>query len=395
MQSLDAQLIHDMRNAVSVIRSAALQLGEDDELPTPVVHRLAEMIARRGDLLGQLLDDLSTADSLERGELSIARQRVVLDDVCREALAHRALPAQVVLAFDVAAEAVVLSDPTRVLQILDNLVTNAVRYGGPHITIRAHRDADVVHLQVIDDGPGVPAALRESMFDAYARGRDSAPAGGSGLGLAIVARLSLSLGGSVAYEHEQGCSTFTVKLPAVPQASRVPQHDIADHGHSVAFWYDESSLVRRITGYAALGLTRGEAVLLAVTRERGDAVEAELSRLGIDVEAVTRSGQLVRVDAGELHDGLVRDGRVDPELFEALIGTAVAAMESRWRSVRAFGEIVDLYWQRGDGHLAVQLESCWNDLRRRHDFPLLCAYQVAADAAVGELSDCHDAVVAA
>ncbi len=394
MQHLDAQLIHDMRNAVAVIRGAAVHLGEGDQLPAPVVHRLAEMIARRGDLLGHLLDDLSTADSLERGELSIARQRVVLDEVCREALAHRALPGQVAVSLDAAPDAVVLSDPTRVLQILDNLVTNAVRYGGPHITIRAHRDDAVVHLQVLDDGPGVPPALRESMFDAYARGRESAPAGGSGLGLSIVSRLCHSLGGSVAYDYDEG-SAFTVTLPAVPRAAQLPQTDVADRGHSVAFWYDEASLVQRITGYAALGLTGGEAVLLAVTPGRGDAVEAELTDLGIDVVAATRSGQLIRVDADEIHDRLVRDGRVDPGLFEDLIGTAVRRIETSWRSLRAFGEIVDVYWQRGDGHLALQLESCWNDLRRRHDFPLLCAYEVAEDAAVGELSDCHDAVAAA
>lgn len=395
MQNLDAQLIHDMRNAVSVIRGAALQLGEDDDLPTSVVHRLAEMIARRGDLLGHLLDDLSTADSLERGELSIARQRVALDDICQEALADRTLPVQVVVAFDLAPDAVVLSDPTRVLQILDNLVTNAVRYGGPHITIRASRDGEDVQLQVLDDGPGVPSTLRESMFDAYARGRDSVRAGGSGLGLAIVAQLCDSLGGAVSYHHDDGGSLFTVSLPGVPQASSLPRADVADRGHSVAFWYDEESLLQRITGYAVLGLTGGEAVLLAATEGRGDAVEARLADLGIDIEAVTRSGQLVRVDADAMHEGLLRDGRVDPELFEDLIGTAVERIRSRWRTVRAFGEIVDLYWQRGDGHLALELESCWNDLRRRHDFPLLCAYQVAADAAVGELSDCHDAVVAA
>ncbi len=393
MQHLDAQLIHDMRNAVAVIRGAAQQLGEDEHLPAPVVHRLTEMIARRGDLLRHLLDDLSTADSLERGELSIARQRVVLDDVCRE-VASRALPGQVTVTVDAAPEAVVLSDPVRVLQILDNLVTNAVRYGGPHITIRADRNDAVVRVQVLDDGPGVPPALRESMFDAYARGHESTSAGGTGLGLSIVSRLCHSLGGSVAYDHDQG-SAFTVTLPAVPRAARLPQTDVADRGHSVAFWYDESSLVQRITGYAALGLTGGEAVLLAVTPGRGDAVEAELTELGIDVGAATRSGQLTRVDAVEMHDGILRDGRVDPGLFEDLIGTAVRRIEASWQSFRAFGEIVDLYWQRGDGHLALQLESCWNNLRRRHDFPLLCAYEVAEDAAVGELSDCHDAVVVA
>ena len=394
MEHLDAQLIHDMRNAVSVIRGAALQLGEEEALPASVVTRLAEMIARRGDLLGHLLDDLATSDSLERADLSISRRSVDLTTVCHDALAHRSLPGQVVVDLDVAADAIALSDPTRVLQILDNLVTNAVRYGGPAISIRAWRDGALVRLQVTDDGPGVPAHLRDTLFDAYVRGRDSAPAGGTGLGLSIVRRLCQTLGGTVDYGHDAG-STFTVTLPAVPVASPVPPTDLDGRGHSVAFWYDEDSLVHRVSDYAALGLTGGEAVLLAATREHADAVQTRLGELGLDVDAALRSGQLVLVDAGVLHDELVIDGRVDPQRFEQLIGTTIERIASSWQSLRAFGEIVDLYWQRGDGHLALELESCWNDLRRRHDFPLLCAYEVAEDAAVGELGDCHDAVVAA
>ena len=393
MEHIEAQVIHDMRNAVAVIRGAALQMIEEP-LPAPVVARLAEMISRRGDLLGHLLDDLATADGLDRGNLRIGLTRVDLADVCHDALAQRTLPAHVRVTLDVDPDAIAVSDPTRLVQVLDNLVTNAVRYGGPQITISARRTGSSVRLQVIDDGAGVAPALRATLFDSYARGRASGAVGGSGLGLSIVWKLCQSLGGSVDYAAEP-TSTFTVTLPAVPTSESLPTSDPAERGHAVAFWHDRDTIIDLVSGYATTGLVRGEAVLLVTTPDHRTAVTARLAADGVDVGSVLASGQLLFVDAHQMHEALVRDGRVDPDLFAELIGGTVDDVRERWQRLRAFGEIVDLYWRRGDQHLALELEHCWNQLRRRVDFPLLCGYEVGDDEAVGDVSDCHNAVVAA
>jgi hypothetical protein len=67
----------------------------------------------------------------------------------------------------------------------------------------------------------------------------------------------------------------------------------------------------------------------------------------------------------------------------------------RWRSFRVYGEIVDLYWRRSEVNLALELETCWNELRARTPFPLLCSYEVAPGENAAPICACHETVLAA
>src|SRR5687768_16573930 len=98
------------------------------------------MLARRSDMLVRLLGDLSTAHLAERGELDLSLQPVSLKDVCRELLEERQPALGGRITADVAADAVVVADPLRITQVLDNLVTNALRYGGPNVHVAAARE---------------------------------------------------------------------------------------------------------------------------------------------------------------------------------------------------------------------------------------------------------------
>ena len=395
MHHVDAQLIHDMRNTVTVLRGAASELvARDDQVSDEHVTRLAEMIARRAEMLGHLLDDLATSDDLTHGELALSLRPVDLDRLCRSALAERHLPDGVEITFDLDAAAVALGDPVRLLQVVDNLVTNAVRYGGPHITLSARRIGTHVRLEVSDDGDGVAEELRETLFDSYTRGPESSSSAGSGLGLGIVRKLCKAQGGSVAYRQGPR-SVFTVTLPALPLATDSPRPDAAEKGHAVTFWHQPHQLGDAIAGYALHGLTRGEAVVVVATDEHLELVEERLTKAGIELPAVLDTGQLVTLDAELMHRELVHADRVDPERFERLIGATITSLRSRWQSTRVFGEIVDLYWRRGDDHLALQLERCWDRLRRRVDFPLLCAYELHPDEDAVALRTCHDGEVVA
>ena len=115
--------------------------------------------------------------------------------------------------------------------------------------------------------------------------------------------------------------------------------------------------------YVAHGLAAGEAVLVAASPDHHELVDAALVDVGVDLVAATESGQYVRLDADALHDDLPRLHHIDRERFDTLIGGTVEQVSRRWRSFRVFGEIVDLYWRRGDDHLALELEACWNALR--------------------------------
>ena len=224
MRDAEAQLIHDLRNAATVLRAAAAQLREDDEAPAAVVDQLVEIIGRRSDMVLGLLDELSALHEQQLQEsLSVeagaASQRVALADVCREALERRA-PEGTTVTLQVPDDVVAVGEPMRVVRILDNLLTNAFRYGGQHVTVSAKRDGSFVVLDVHDDGVGVPTDIEDSVFDAHVRGPRSETLGGSGLGLAIVRELCATMGGTVAYRNRRGAS-FTVTLPAAPDSAPV------------------------------------------------------------------------------------------------------------------------------------------------------------------------------
>lgn len=110
------------------------------------------------------------------------------------------------------------ADPHRLDQALRNFIENAIKFGRPggEVSVRSWRNGDEVGVTVTDDGPGIPAADREHVFDRFyradrARGRDG---GGSGLGLAICREIALAHGGRVWVESEEGKgSAFSLALP--------------------------------------------------------------------------------------------------------------------------------------------------------------------------------------
>lgn len=395
MEDDEAQLIHDMRNTTLVLKGAAQQLHEHHDAMTPAMRaNLTAMLVRRSDMLARLLTDLTTSHQVERDDLALAMQPVSLATLCREVLEEGELPVATQVVLDLHDDAVVLADPLRVTQVLDNLVTNAVRYGGAQVRVSATRAGSVVHLAVSDDGPGVPDDLVDTLFDAYVRGASSPGLGGSGLGLLIARQLCEAMGGSLSYAHHGG-ARFTATFAALPTSDvPVTGRDVAHAGHSVAFWTATDRMARDLTDYVAHGLLAGEAVVVAATAAHHDLLHEGLTALGIDPHGAIASGQYVALDADELHLDLAPHDHIDPERFASLVAAPVTAVARRWRTVRVYGEIVDLYSRRGDDQLALELEACWNELRRDISFPLLCAYELTPDEVVPSFCDCHDAVVA-
>jgi signal transduction histidine kinase len=115
----------------------------------------------------------------------------------------------------------IIANPDGLNQMLLNLLDNAVKYGprGQVIELNARREGDTAVFAIRDHGPGIPAADRRRIWDAYfrlGRDRDSA-ATGSGIGLAVVAQLAEMHDGSVSVDDAPGGGArFTLKLPAVP-----------------------------------------------------------------------------------------------------------------------------------------------------------------------------------
>lgn len=106
------------------------------------------------------------------------------------------------------------ADPTRLRQIIRNLLTNAERYGGPHVELRAEAVGANITVTVCDDGPGIPPTEREAVFEEW-QGSDigTQHPQSIGLGLTISRRLARAMDGDLTYSYVDGESRFTLTLP--------------------------------------------------------------------------------------------------------------------------------------------------------------------------------------
>ena len=113
------------------------------------------------------------------------------------------------------ADGTVHVDRLRQRQVLRNLISNATKYGGPHITLRGRVDGHWYEWTIADDGEGVPPELEERLFQRFIHQHNfqQAVAGGVGLGLSIVKSLAEGMGGSVTYEKTSGEVRFIVRVP--------------------------------------------------------------------------------------------------------------------------------------------------------------------------------------
>jgi two-component system OmpR family sensor kinase len=124
---------------------------------------------------------------------------------------------------------VVAGDGARLHQVVANLLANARVHTPPDTIVQVHLSAwepadgtpETATLSVVDDGPGIPADLRATVFDRFARGDSSRShaAGGTGLGLAIVAAVVAAHDGDVSVDSRPGRTAFTVRLPIAASAA--------------------------------------------------------------------------------------------------------------------------------------------------------------------------------
>lgn len=208
---------HDLNNPLSVILNTAawLEATTDDEKR----RKRIGAILRAGRRAGRLIEDLLDLSHIDAGRLSLVRREADLADLVRE-LAHdfRERADAKGIALEVAApeEPVIAEvDPDRLLQVLGNLVSNAVKFTptGGRVDIELKTDGTDVRISVTDDGPGIPAEHRDHVFDRFWQAETTRHQG-SGLGLAIAEGIARSHGGRLRVDSEEGGgSRFTLHLP--------------------------------------------------------------------------------------------------------------------------------------------------------------------------------------
>ncbi len=144
--------------------------------------------------------------------------------------------------------------------------------------------------------------------------------------------------------------------------------------HIVQVYQDDAFLAEAVGEYAGVGLRQDEAVVIIATPEHRLAFGRELDRNGFDAAKAAERGQLKFFDAAQTLAQFMRGGAPDWNSFRIVMGAVIAELRLQYRSVRAYGEMVDILWQKGERGAAIRLEEFWNELAKLQTFSLFCAY---------------------
>ena len=215
---------HELRTPVARLRFGLEMLAdiESAELRREKLNAMDLDIEQ----LDQLIDEILTYARLEQGTPNIEFQPVVIGELCEQ------LRDELETIRDETVITVINPYPTLEVEaeerylhrVLQNLVTNALRYAKARIVMRVEESEDLVVIHVDDDGPGIPEHERERVFKPFARLDKSRhrASGGYGLGLSIVKRIVDWHGGEIRVEESpEGGARFTVSLPKSQQGQHV------------------------------------------------------------------------------------------------------------------------------------------------------------------------------
>jgi signal transduction histidine kinase len=221
-EALASRLSHELRTPIAVVRSSLDNLQGD--AVSAGAHVYVERAQGGLDRLAQILTRMSEATRLEQSIGLAEFERLDLAELVRGCVeGYRSAYAPREFVVDAPAEAIVLRGaPDLLAQMLDKLVANAVEFGVPArpIEVRVERAGGVARVSVANEGPPLPEAMRERLFESMTSVRDEAHRGGAtphlGLGLYIVRLVAEAHGGSAHAENRVGTSgvVVVVALPA-------------------------------------------------------------------------------------------------------------------------------------------------------------------------------------
>jgi signal transduction histidine kinase len=215
-----SSISHELRTPLTSISGYVelmLEEATDDDTRAHLV-----IVERNADRLLALVTDLLFTARLQDGRLELERHEVQLEQLVREAIESarpRAESSAVTLSVELEDVPVLLGEDARLAQLLDNLISNAIKFTPAHgkVTVRLRATGDTVCLEVTDTGIGISDAERERLFERFFRSQGALERQipGTGLGLYISKAIVEAHGGRIAVQSAEGeGTTFIVELPA-------------------------------------------------------------------------------------------------------------------------------------------------------------------------------------
>ncbi|MGV3580075.1 ATP-binding protein [Brevundimonas sp.] len=314
-----AVMSHEIRTPMNGILGMAQAMRADD-LPAVQRERL-NVIAECGEGLLTILNDILDLSKVEAGKLEIEVVPFDLRRVLNGVVASYATDAEdrgLDLTLDMqAAEGLYRGDPTRLRQVMANLVSNALKFTERgEVSMKARRTADGLRLEVADTGKGMDDETLGRIFTPFAQEDASTTRrfGGTGLGLSIVRQLAMLMGGNVSVSSRPGYgSRFTVDLP-VEYLGEVPEAEVetrADTGQggAIRILAAEDNLNNQLVLKTLLGQMGIEVTIVgdgeeAVTAYRGEAWDVVL--MDVQMPVLDGFGATQRIRALETSEGRER-----------------------------------------------------------------------------------------
>ncbi|HUF02293.1 MAG TPA: PAS domain S-box protein [Gaiellaceae bacterium] len=302
-----SRMSHELRTPMNSILGFA-QVLELDELTTEQRENVGHIMLAGRHLLS-LINEILDVAQIEAGRLELSLQAVSVDTVVAEAL-ELMMPLASDRSVDVRPSppdgpaTYVVADPQRLLQVLLNLVANAVKYGPAGGTVDLSWgtvNGGRVRIEVRDSGPGIPASELERIFAPFERLEGGLDTEGTGLGLTLVRRLVEAMEGTASVASEPGHgSTFAVEFQLASEES-LPKEPVAPFapadspGRTVL--HVENNLVaqrlverilRRLPGLELISVSQGSVALDFARRYRPDLVLLDLHLPDVGGEEVLR-----------------------------------------------------------------------------------------------------------
>lgn len=236
-----ALLGHELRNPLGPLRNM-LEVMEAVDLEPELFHRARRTMARQVDHLVSLVNDLLDVNRISRGVITLRPERLELRRLARDTAAdcHAIIAEKQQELTVTSGEPVYLhADPTRVTQVLGNLLNNASKFTDPggQITLEIERNGNSAVVRVRDTGMGIEPDRLPHIFDMFSRVRDPREEprpGGLGIGLSLVKSLVEMHGGTIEARSEGNGmgSEFIVRLPIDENAEVASADHRESHGVS-------------------------------------------------------------------------------------------------------------------------------------------------------------------
>lgn len=216
-------LAHEIKNPLGGLRGAAQLL--ERELPRPGLREYTQVIIQEADRLQKLMDRLLTPSHLPH--LRLTNIHEVLERVRSLTLAETPRGITIRRDYDTSLPELI-ADPEKLIQAVLNIVRNAVQsmHGKGEIVLRTRiarqvtlakkRYRQAIQVQIIDNGPGIPEAIREKIFYPLVSGRE----GGSGMGLTLAQDLINQHQGTIECDSRPGHTCFTLLLPLTNEGDK-------------------------------------------------------------------------------------------------------------------------------------------------------------------------------